>query len=123
MHPKYRQPREKDIYSSPSQDCKWHITYDRCNCPECKNPGHERCIGSRLCEEWKLPDHAIDKLETINFDGHVWEFGFFGEKNNGYSAYGFRQDGIIIRVTSEYEAKLLADIFRYVAPKQVPAKD
>ncbi|KKM92424.1 hypothetical protein LCGC14_1218450, partial [marine sediment metagenome] len=45
-----------------------------------------------------------DNLDRFDYDGHVWEVGYFGESNNGYCAYGFRQDGIIIRVTSKYEA-------------------
>jgi len=47
-----------------------------------------------------------DNLEMFEYDGHIWELGYFGKKNNGYSAYGFRQDGIIIRVTSKYEADI-----------------
>ncbi len=49
-----------------------------------------------------------DNLDRINYDGHVWEIGHFGEDNNGFSAYGFRQDGTIIRVTSKYEAELIS---------------
>ena len=53
-----------------------------------------------------------DKLTTVEYDGHIWEVGYFGEKNNGYSAYGFRQDNHYIRVTSKYEAELIAELFK-----------
>ena len=56
-----------------------------------------------------------DNLETFNYDGHVWEFGHFGELNNGFSAYGFRQDGDYIRVTSKYEATLLYEALSCLA--------
>jgi hypothetical protein len=48
----------------------------------------------------------MDKLEIILYDNHIWEVGYFQEKDEGYNAYGFRQDGTIIRVTSQYEANL-----------------
>ena len=53
-----------------------------------------------------------DELTVIEYDGHSWEVGYFGEKNNGFSAYGFRQDDIIIRVTSEYEARIFEQLLR-----------
>ena len=56
-----------------------------------------------------------DNLDRFDYDGHVWEVGYFGESNNGYCAYGFRQDGIIIRVTSKYEAELIYSLFKGVA--------
>ena len=59
-------------------------------------------------------NHMEDKLTKLEYDGHTWEFGLFGEKNNGFSAYGFRQDGTIIRVTSKYEAELLARLFKEI---------
>ena len=62
-------------------------------------------------------NHNIeDDLTKLEYDGHIWEFGHFGEKNNGFSAYGFRQDGIIIRVTSKYEAELIAMLFQVSQP-------
>ena len=48
------QPRDKDIHHAPSVACKHHLSYDRCNCKEAPKPGHSRCVGSRLCEEWTL---------------------------------------------------------------------
>ena len=57
-------------------------------------------------------DYRQDRLDIINFDNHTWEFGHFGEDNNGFSAYGFRQDGTIIRVTSKYEAEVIAFLFK-----------
>ena len=53
-----------------------------------------------------------DNLVRLEYGGHIWEFGYFGAKRNGYSAYGFRQDGTIIRVTSKYEAELIAKLFQ-----------
>jgi len=53
-----------------------------------------------------------DKLETINYDGHVWEVGYFREKDCGFEAYGFRQDGIFVRVTSKYEAELILSLLK-----------
>lgn len=47
--------RDKDIHCCPSLACKYHISYDRCSCPEAPNPNHSRCIGSQQCEEWILP--------------------------------------------------------------------
>jgi len=64
-----------------------------------------QCKPETPCKDYE------DKLETIQYDGHTWEVGYFGCQNNGYSAWGFRQDGVIIRVTSEYEAKLLSRMF------------
>jgi len=55
-------------------------------------------------------DYHKDNLTKVEYDGHIWEFGHFGEDNNGFSAYGFRQDGIIIRVTSKYEADLFCQL-------------
>ena len=57
-------------------------------------------------------NYMEDNLIKLEYDGHVWEFGYFGEKNNGYSAYGFRQDEVMIRVTSKYEAELIANLFQ-----------
>lgn len=53
-------------------------------------------------------EYLKDDLTRIEYAGHIWEFGHFGEEKNKFSAYGFRQDGTIIRVTSQYEA----DLFR-----------
>jgi len=53
-----------------------------------------------------------DNLIKLEYDGHSWEIGYFGEKNNRFSAYGFRQDGMYIRVTSKYESKLIAELFK-----------
>ena len=53
-----------------------------------------------------------DRLTVIEHDGHSWEVGYFGEKNNGFSAYGFRQDGMYIRVTSKYESELFESLLR-----------
>jgi hypothetical protein len=63
------------------------------------------------------PNYMEDNLTKIEYDGHTWEFGYFGEKNNGFSAYGFRQDGIYIRVTSKYEAELFASCLTKLACK------
>ena len=52
-----------------------------------------------------------DNLVKFNFDGHIWEVGYFGDKNNSFSAYGFRQDGVYIRVTSKYESELITSLF------------
>ena len=57
-------------------------------------------------------NYMEDNLVRLECDGHTWEIGHFGEKKNGYSAYGFRQDGTIIRVTSKYESELLARLFQ-----------
>jgi len=46
--------RDKDIHCCPSIDCKYHLKYDLCSSPEAPKPNHNRCIGSRLCEEWQL---------------------------------------------------------------------
>lgn len=54
----------------------------------------------------------MDKLETIELDGHIWEVGFFKENDCGFEAYGFRQDGIYIRATSKYEAEIITKAFR-----------
>ena len=58
-------------------------------------------------------DYKEDNLIKLEYDGHIWEFGHFGEMNNGFSAYGFRQDGIYIRVTSKYESELLCKLFNF----------
>ena len=58
-------------------------------------------------KDYTPQNYNEDNLDKFNYDGHMWEVGHFGEKKNGYSAYGFRQDGIIIRVTSKYEAELI----------------
>lgn len=52
-----------------------------------------------------------DNLAKFFYDGHDWEIGYFGSDNNGYNAYGFRQDKTIIRVTSKYEAELIYHLF------------
>ena len=59
-----------------------------------------------------------DNLVKLECDGHTWEFGYFGEKNNGFSAYGFRVDGNIIRVTSKYEAEIIKSLFTYMIPQK-----
>ena len=51
-----------------------------------------------------------DNLTKLKYDGHIWEVGHFGENNNGFSTYGFRRDGIKVRVTSRYEAELIANL-------------
>jgi len=51
---KKSEPRDKDIHCCPSLDCAYHISYDRCTHLEAPSPGHSRCVGSRLCEEWTL---------------------------------------------------------------------
>lgn len=47
------EPRDKDTHCYPSLACTFNISYDRCACVEAPNPGHSRCVGSRLCEEWR----------------------------------------------------------------------
>jgi hypothetical protein len=54
---------------------------------------------------------AENILQRMNFDGHSWEIGYFDIDDEGFSAYGFRQDGIIVRITSKYEAELIAKVF------------
>ena len=62
-----------------------------------------------------------DNLTVFEYDGHTWEVGYFSEKNkvnrNGFSAYGFRQDGVFIRVTSKYEAELFESLLRIAVSK------
>lgn len=41
------------------------------------------------------------KLVVVNYDGHVWKIGQFGN-----DSYGFQQDDCPERYTSEYEAEL-----------------
>lgn len=64
--------------------------------------------------DYRPESYDDDNLDQFDYDGHVWEVGYFGEKNNSHSAYGFRQDGIIIRVTSKYEAELIHSLFNCV---------
>jgi hypothetical protein len=59
-------------------------------------------------------DFAKDDLKVFNYDGHKWEVGFFGDQNNRFCAYGFRQDDMVIRITSKYEAKVFADLLSKV---------
>ena len=51
---KYEEPeaRDKDTHCYPSVACKYNIKYDRCDCKNAPRPGHSRCVGSRLCEDW-----------------------------------------------------------------------
>ena len=58
-------------------------------------------------KDYSVKSHLDDNLDTFISDGHKWEVGHFGERNNGYSAFGFRQDGLCIRITSKYEAEFL----------------
>ena len=47
------EPSDKDIHHSPSIACKHYVPkYDRCDCKNAPKPGHSRCVGSRLCEDW-----------------------------------------------------------------------
>ncbi len=49
------EPQDKDIHCCPSIACRHHIAkYNLCSSPEAPKPYHNRCIGSRLCEEWIL---------------------------------------------------------------------
>ena len=62
-----------------------------------------------------LQDYNLDDLVKIEYGGHIWEFGHFGAfTNGGYSAYGFRQDGTIIRVTSKYETEFLCELLNRI---------
>ena len=63
-------------------------------------------------DKMSYQDYMEDNLTRIEYDGHIWEVGHFGERNNGFTAYGFRQDGIYIRVTSQYESELIAKLFQ-----------
>lgn len=72
---------------------------------------HKKCFPYKDIKDAKDGDYfwkgeTKDELETILYDGSTWEVGHFGCEDNGYSAYGFRQDGLIIRVTSKYEADI-----------------
>ena len=54
MKQEHIEARDKDIHCFPSAACVHNMSYDRCTSKEAPKPCHSRCIGSRICEEWRL---------------------------------------------------------------------
>ena len=79
----------------PIETCKYHG-----DCFPYKN------IKDKKDDDYFYYPKNKNEAETIIIDGHTWEVGYFGCEDNGYSAYGFRQDGLLIRITSAYEAEI-----------------
>ena len=71
-------------------------------------------------KDYTPKNYAEDNLDRFNYDGHVWEVGYFGEKKHGHNAFGFRQDGTTIRVTSKYEAEVIYSLFLLEVKKEKP---
>jgi len=54
----------KDVKGTDHKGCEW---YDKgvCQSEDCVTPGHERCIGTRMCDNfwaWFLRENKLAKL-------------------------------------------------------------